>query len=77
MRCHPIISLYRGIVKDKMVEVISHFCLYRLRLSGNSLKAGPTLCTYLYNQAVFRHVSVADAHHHQGRQRHTTKHTAV
>jgi len=27
---------------------------------SSSLQVGPTVCTYLYSQAKFRHISVAD-----------------
>jgi len=51
--------------------------LYRSRPSGYCLQAGPALCAYLYSQAIFRHVSLADVHHQQGRQYHRPKHIAV
>jgi hypothetical protein len=38
---------------------ISQCCLFCSCLSSYCLQAGPTLCTYLYSQAIFWHVLVA------------------
>jgi len=40
-------------------NVSEHLPFMTSRIPSYCLKAGPTLCTYLYSQAKFRHVSVA------------------
>jgi hypothetical protein len=45
-------------VKHNELCQISQCCLYRACLCKLLSTVGPTLCTYLYSQATFRHVTV-------------------